>query len=169
MTLESLETPCLLLDRAVMEANARRFLDIAKRHGVTLRPHLKTAKSIEVARRVTDSEAGAPITAVEFEALHAAETPQVTLHIKSGPMTFPGQQLVNMGVFGLVVGSFLNVVIHRLPLGESVVSPRSRVCERTSRPFIFGSMMSRITRSGASSVAERRPAARWRAAWRSGR
>jgi len=62
MTLESLETPCLLLDRAVMESNARRFLDIAKRHGVTLRPHLKTAKSIEVARRVTDTEAGAPIT-----------------------------------------------------------------------------------------------------------
>ena len=30
------------------------------------------------------------------------------------------------GVFGLLVGSFLNVVIHRLPLGESVVSPRSR-------------------------------------------
>lgn len=62
MTLESLETPCLLLDRAAMESNARRFLDIAKRHGVTLRPHLKTAKSIEVARRVTDTEAGAPIT-----------------------------------------------------------------------------------------------------------
>jgi len=29
-------------------------------------------------------------------------------------------------LFGLVVGSFLNVVIHRLPLGESIVSPRSR-------------------------------------------
>jgi len=28
--------------------------------------------------------------------------------------------------FGLVVGSFLNVVIHRVPLGQSVVSPRSR-------------------------------------------
>ncbi len=27
---------------------------------------------------------------------------------------------------GLVVGSFLNVVIHRLPRGESIVSPRSR-------------------------------------------
>ena len=32
-------------------------------------------------------------------------------------------------VFGLVVGSFLNVVIHRLPRGESVVRPRSR-CPR---------------------------------------
>jgi len=28
--------------------------------------------------------------------------------------------------FGLLWGSFLNVVIHRLPLGESVVTPRSR-------------------------------------------
>lgn len=32
-------------------------------------------------------------------------------------------------VLGLIVGSFLNVVIHRVPLGESVVSPRSR-CPR---------------------------------------
>lgn len=29
-------------------------------------------------------------------------------------------------VLGLVVGSFLNVVIYRLPRGESVVRPRSR-------------------------------------------
>jgi len=32
-------------------------------------------------------------------------------------------------VLGLLVGSFLNVVIHRLPRGESVVHPRSR-CPR---------------------------------------
>jgi len=33
------------------------------------------------------------------------------------------------GVFGLVVGSFLTVVIHRVPAGESIVRPRSR-CPR---------------------------------------
>jgi leader peptidase (prepilin peptidase)/N-methyltransferase len=40
-------------------------------------------------------------------------------------------------VAGLVVGSFLNVVAHRLPLGESLVSPRSRCpqCESPVRPY----------------------------------
>ena len=33
---------------------------------------------------------------------------------------------VAVGIFGLLIGSFLNVVIHRLPLGESVVTPRSK-------------------------------------------
>lgn len=33
---------------------------------------------------------------------------------------------VASAIFGLVVGSFLNVVIHRVPRKESVVSPRSR-------------------------------------------
>lgn len=37
-----------------------------------------------------------------------------------------GLLLVLLFVVGLVVGSFLNVVIHRVPLGESVVRPRSR-------------------------------------------
>lgn len=40
---------------------------------------------------------------------------------------FPPEVLAAVAlVFGLVVGSFLNVVIHRLPRGESVVRPRSR-------------------------------------------
>ncbi len=37
-----------------------------------------------------------------------------------------GPEVIFVAVVGLLVGSFLNVVIHRLPRGESVVSPRSR-------------------------------------------
>jgi hypothetical protein len=37
-------------------------------------------------------------------------------------------------LFGAVIGSFLNVVIHRLPAGESVVSPGSR-CPRCGAPI----------------------------------
>jgi leader peptidase (prepilin peptidase)/N-methyltransferase len=37
-------------------------------------------------------------------------------------------------LFGLVWGSFLNVVIHRVPLGGSLVSPRSR-CPKCERPI----------------------------------
>jgi leader peptidase (prepilin peptidase) / N-methyltransferase len=41
--------------------------------------------------------------------------------------------VVACAVLGLVVGSFLNVVIHRLPRGESVVRPVSR-CPRCGNP-----------------------------------
>jgi leader peptidase (prepilin peptidase)/N-methyltransferase len=38
----------------------------------------------------------------------------------------PAIWLVAAGVFGACIGSFLNVVIYRLPLGQSIVSPPSR-------------------------------------------
>jgi leader peptidase (prepilin peptidase) / N-methyltransferase len=40
-------------------------------------------------------------------------------------------------LFGLLVGSFLNVCIHRIPLGQSIVSPGSRCpkCAEPIRPY----------------------------------
>ena len=50
MRIADLPTPCLLLDRAKLEANLTGMTERLRRHGVALRPHLKTAKSIDVAR-----------------------------------------------------------------------------------------------------------------------
>ena len=43
-------------------------------------------------------------------------------------MSFVPEPLASLyfALVGLVVGSFLNVCIHRLPLGQGVVRPRSR-------------------------------------------
>ncbi len=49
-TLASLETPCLILDRGRLERNAARMTGRYAGIGVKLRPHMKTAKSIDVAR-----------------------------------------------------------------------------------------------------------------------
>jgi D-serine deaminase-like pyridoxal phosphate-dependent protein len=48
--LTQLETPCLLLDRDRLERNLAAMHAHASAKGVRLRPHLKTAKSLEVAK-----------------------------------------------------------------------------------------------------------------------
>ncbi len=46
----------------------------------------------------------------------------------------PAVPLALVGVLGALIGSFLNVVVHRLPRGESLVKPRSR-CPSCSTPI----------------------------------
>jgi D-serine deaminase-like pyridoxal phosphate-dependent protein len=53
-SLDDCETPCLLLDRSRLETNIALMAGRAKALGVVLRPHLKTAKSLEVAELSTD-------------------------------------------------------------------------------------------------------------------
>lgn len=59
-TLATLDTPALVLDRARMDANIRHMRKRAAALGVTLRPHLKTCKSVDVARRMVGP--GDPVT-----------------------------------------------------------------------------------------------------------
>ena len=58
MHLEDLQTPCLVLDKRILERNLSRMSGKMRRLGVALRPHLKTAKSAEVARMAVSGEAG---------------------------------------------------------------------------------------------------------------
>lgn len=49
MRLADVDTPALIVDLDVLERNVREMADVARRHGVALRPHAKTHKSVEVA------------------------------------------------------------------------------------------------------------------------
>lgn len=68
LSLADLPTPALLLDRAALLRNLARLRAAISAHGVTLRPHLKTAKSIEVAH-LAAPETG-PITVSTLAEAH---------------------------------------------------------------------------------------------------
>jgi D-serine deaminase-like pyridoxal phosphate-dependent protein len=53
-SLDDCETPCLLIDRGKLDANIAFMRARARELGVPLRPHLKTAKSLEIAQLATD-------------------------------------------------------------------------------------------------------------------
>ena len=53
-TLDDLPTPALILDRAVLRRNLKRMSDRLRQAGVALRPHLKTAKSVQVGRMAVE-------------------------------------------------------------------------------------------------------------------
>jgi leader peptidase (prepilin peptidase)/N-methyltransferase len=73
--------------------------------------------------------------------------------------------LIVTGVFGLMTGSFLNVVISRVPAGESVVSPRSR-CPKCHKliswydnvPLVSFLMLSGRCRNCNTPISNRYPA-----------
>lgn len=50
MTLNDLQTPSLILDEQILLSNLTRMIDIANYHNVTLRPHGKTAKNIDIVK-----------------------------------------------------------------------------------------------------------------------
>jgi len=58
MKLADLPTPCLVLDRQKLLRNIRTMAGSLARHKVPLRPHMKTAKSIDVARLALTGQPG---------------------------------------------------------------------------------------------------------------
>lgn len=66
--LDELPTPCLLLDLDLFEANLDRMSRNARRHSIGLRPHAKTHKCPEIARRQVEAGALGACTATIHEA-----------------------------------------------------------------------------------------------------
>lgn len=57
-TLDDLPTPALILDRAILRRNLKRMSERMAKAGVALRPHLKTAKSVQIGRMATEGHDG---------------------------------------------------------------------------------------------------------------
>jgi D-serine deaminase-like pyridoxal phosphate-dependent protein len=79
MTICEIETPAVVIDLDVMEANLRRMSDYAHRHDLKLRPHTKTHKIPQLARRQLDlGAAGLTVAKVgEAEVMLAAGPPNL--------------------------------------------------------------------------------------------
>ena len=73
MRLGEVPTPGLVLDLAKLRRNARRMAAAVARHGVALRPHMKTAKSIDVARIVLAGQLGGIAVSTLKEAEYFAD------------------------------------------------------------------------------------------------
>jgi len=71
MRLTDIETPALVLDRPKLVANLERMRARMSRLGVMFRPHLKTAKSIDIARLAVDP--AVPGTCVTVSTLREAD------------------------------------------------------------------------------------------------
>lgn len=69
---QPLPTPCLLLDEARLQANCLRAAEHTARQGLHLRPHLKTLKNIDLARRCMPSPQGPATVSTLAEAEYFA-------------------------------------------------------------------------------------------------
>ncbi len=73
MILTDLDTPCLLVEQRRLDANLKQMQARADAHGVALRPHLKTHKSVAIAERQRDLGARGVTVAKPEEAAVFAE------------------------------------------------------------------------------------------------
>ena len=71
-TLAALTTPCLLLEDEKLQANMDRLARRLHERGVSLRPHLKTCKNREIARRCMESPTGPATVSTLAEAEYFA-------------------------------------------------------------------------------------------------
>jgi len=124
--LSSLETPCLILDRARLLRNAARMTDRFRSTGVRLRPHMKTAKSIDVARLALAGNFGGVTVSTLKEAEYFADhgVNDITYAVSLVPDKMPRiAALVRRGVALGTITDSLAVAdqVSRLAVAEGIV------------------------------------------------
>lgn len=125
-TLASLETPCLILDRGRLEQNAARMTARFAGTGVKLRPHMKTAKSIDVARIALAGNFGGVTVSTLKEAEYFADhgIDDITYAVGLVPEKLPRlARLLQRGVrvSGITDSVTLAEAISRAAVAEGVV------------------------------------------------
>lgn len=101
MNLNELATPCLVLDRAILQRNLARMSALVRRHGVAFRPHLKTAKSAAIGRLAVDGEFGgitvSTLAEADYFAAHGFRDLTLAAGITPGKLSRV-TDLVNQGI-----------------------------------------------------------------------
>jgi D-serine deaminase-like pyridoxal phosphate-dependent protein len=125
--LSNLPTPCLVLDADRMERNIARLRTRLDDLGVPLRPHLKTAKSIDVARRVMTSPAGPATvsTLKEAEQFVAAGVRDIIYAVGIAPSKLP--QVLALRAMGADVAVVLDTVEQAHAVARASRESRTRI------------------------------------------
>ncbi|HXV25356.1 MAG TPA: alanine racemase [Alphaproteobacteria bacterium] len=99
--LAELPTPTALLDRAKLDRNLARMATRMRTLGADLKPHMKTAKSAEIARHATQGFSGGLTVSTLAEAAYFAEAgfPDITYAVGIVPSKLPAAAaLIERGV-----------------------------------------------------------------------
>ncbi len=125
ITLTALDTPCLILDCARLSRNAERMTERHRLSGLRLRPHMKSAKSIDVARIALAGNFGGITVSTLKEAEYFADhgISDITYAVSVVPEKVPRiAVLVRRGVRLSVITDSLSVAeeVSRLAQAEGV-------------------------------------------------
>jgi D-serine deaminase-like pyridoxal phosphate-dependent protein len=119
LLLESIPTPALVLDRVRLDRNIARLNARIAKLGVLLRPHVKTAKCIDVASRVFDRKTGPITVSTLAEAEYFAQHGFTDITYAVGLAPDKDERALQLRATGVDLKVVLDTVEQAAALGEA--------------------------------------------------
>jgi len=115
-TLNDIPTPALILDRNRLTRNLETMSERARRHGLDLRPHLKTAKSLEIGRLATAGHSGGITVSTLREAAYFVEggLTDITYAVGLAPDKIDAVAALQRD------GAWINVLVDNVPAAKTL-------------------------------------------------